>query len=85
MENFQNMPKSMKWTHFGAGDDDEIVFDDIGEDDEDIDDILLYRFVQLCSELMDTLEVIRKPNNMCFVSNSCVVCGGVCVYNMEAA
>lgn len=55
------------------------------EVDDEIGNVLPHRFAQHCSELMDTLEVIRKPNNMCFVSNSCVVCGGVCVYNMEAA
>ena len=33
---------------------------------ENTDDILLYRFVQLCSELMDTLKVIREPKEVCF-------------------
>lgn len=28
---------------FGPGDDDEIQFDDIGDDDEDIDDVRMYK------------------------------------------
>lgn len=33
---------------FGPGDDDEIQFDDIGDDDEDIDDVSMY---ELCGFL----------------------------------
>lgn len=33
---------------FGPGDDDEIQFDDIGDDDEDIDDVSSFNFIWAC-------------------------------------
>lgn len=43
------------------------VYDDTGN-------VIPDRFVQLCSELMDTLKVIRQPNKVYFVSKRCLHC-----------
>ncbi|XP_052028100.1 PRAME family member 12-like [Apodemus sylvaticus] len=53
------------------------VYDELGN-------VLPQKFAQYCSELMVTLNVIRQPKEICFVSNICAGCGGLCVYNMEA-
>ncbi|XP_055467424.1 PRAME family member 12-like [Psammomys obesus] len=53
------------------------VYDEIG-------DILPDRFEQHCSELMNTIKVIRQPKEVYFVSNTCIDCRECCVYSREA-
>lgn len=53
------------------------VYDEFGN-------VLPQKFVQQCSELMVTLNVIRQPKKICFVSNICAGCGGFCVYKFGA-
>nr|XP_034342535.1 PRAME family member 12-like [Arvicanthis niloticus] len=53
------------------------VYDEFGN-------VLPQKFVQQCSELMVTLNVIRQPKEICFVSNICAGCGGFCVYKFGA-
>ncbi|XP_034342534.2 PRAME family member 12-like [Arvicanthis niloticus] len=47
-------------------------------------DIIPDRFVQLCSELMDTLKSIRQPKQVYFESERCFYCKKFFIYNLEA-
>lgn len=53
------------------------VYDDIG-------DVIPERFVQLCSELMDTLKEIRQPKQVYFVSKRCLDCRKYFIYDLKA-
>ncbi|XP_031196872.1 PRAME family member 12-like [Mastomys coucha] len=50
------------------------VYDDLG-------DVIPDRFVQLCSELIDTLKGIRQPKQVYFVSKRCLHCQKFCIYS----
>ena len=52
------------------------VYDDFGYVHPD-------RFIQHCGELMQTLRTIRQQKVVCFVSNRCLDCRDLSVYNME--
>lgn len=55
--------------------------------DEVYDDSLCVipdRFVQLCSELMNTLKGVRQPKQVYFVSKRCLHCHELFIYNLEA-
>ena len=54
------------------------VYDDIGDVQPD-------RFSQHCSELMETLSVIRQPKEVYFVSKKCLDFQEFCVYNVGTA
>ncbi|XP_038967427.1 PRAME family member 12-like [Rattus norvegicus] len=53
------------------------VYDDTGN-------VIPHRFIQLCSELMDTLKILRQPNHVYFVSKKCLDCHKYFIYNLEA-
>ncbi|XP_051029498.1 PRAME family member 12-like [Phodopus roborovskii] len=54
------------------------VYDDIG-------DVLPDRFDQCCSELLETLRVIRQPKQVYFVSKNSLDCRGFCAFHQEAS
>ncbi|CAH7488176.1 Pramef6 [Phodopus roborovskii] len=56
-----------------------------GEVYDDFGDVLPDRFVQCCSELLDTLRAIRQPKEVYFVSKKCLDCRRFCVYHQEAS
>ena len=51
---------------------------------DDSDGVIPDRFVQLCSELMDTLKGVRQPKQVYFVSKRCLHCHELFIYNLEA-
>ena len=50
---------------------------------DDRDGVIPDRFVQLCSELMNTLKGVRQPKQVYFVSTTCLPNYEFLIYNLK--